>query len=254
MEALSFKLEIFEGPLDLLLSLIAKNKYDIFDIPISEILDQYLSYLEEMRKMDMDIAGDFIAMASTLMLIKSRMMLPKPKEEDEEDPRLELAQALVEYQRAKEAAELLAGNYDIYSGRVTKETDEAPFESIPELKDQDPGLLAEAFALVKKRYEEMRSEESSERSIERLFRRKPTPIPQRIKGIIKFLSERKKTTFDDVIMTSKTRSDIVASFIAILELLKSERIRLSKKNDTIYIEQIEGAERYDGQVTAESYD
>ena len=207
-----------------------------------------------MRRMDMDIAGDFIAMASTLMLIKSRMMLPKPKEGEEEDPRLELAQALVEYQRAKEAAEILAGNYDIFSGRLTKETDEAPFLSIPELKDQDPDLLFEAFLRVKERYEEMSSAESTEKSIERLFKRKPTPIPQRIKGIISYLSERKKSSFDDVIMTSRSRSDIVASFVAILELLKSERIRLFKENDTIYIEQIEGAEEFDGQVTVESYD
>ena len=106
-ESLNFKLEIFEGPLDLLLSLISKNKVDIYDIPISLILDQYLEYLEDMRRMDMDIAGEFITMASELMLIKSRMLLPKSPLEEDIDPRERLAQALIEYKRAKEAAVML---------------------------------------------------------------------------------------------------------------------------------------------------
>ncbi|MBQ7499604.1 MAG: segregation/condensation protein A, partial [Clostridia bacterium] len=87
MEQLSFKLEVYEGPLDLLLALISKNKIDIYDIPIAVILDQYLEYLEEMRRLDMDIAGEFITMAAELMLIKSKMMLPKSVLENEEDPR-----------------------------------------------------------------------------------------------------------------------------------------------------------------------
>ena len=90
MSDLSFKLEAFEGPLDLLLNLISKNKIDIYDIPIAVILEQYLAYLEEMRKMDMDIAGEFITMAAELMVIKSRMMLPKSVLENEEDPRARL--------------------------------------------------------------------------------------------------------------------------------------------------------------------
>ncbi|MBE6637697.1 MAG: segregation/condensation protein A, partial [Ruminococcaceae bacterium] len=95
MSDLSFKLEVYEGPLDLLLSLIAKNKVDIYDIPIALILEQYMDYLEQMRLMDMEIAGDFIVMAADLMLIKSRMLLPKPsvEGEEEEDPRAKLARA-----------------------------------------------------------------------------------------------------------------------------------------------------------------
>ena len=131
-ESLNFKLEIFEGPLDLLLSLISKNKVDIYDIPISLILDQYLENLEMMRKMDMDVAGEFITMASELMLIKSRMLLPKSPLEEDVDPRERLAQALIEYKRAKEAAVMLNENYLKYAGRIAKSMDEAPFQAIPE--------------------------------------------------------------------------------------------------------------------------
>ena len=109
MDELTFRLDSFEGPLDLLLKLITKNKVDILDIPIALILDQYMEYVEEMRKLDMDTAGEFVAMASELMLIKSRMLLPKAKTDGgEEDPRRDLAAALIEYKRMKEAASLIS--------------------------------------------------------------------------------------------------------------------------------------------------
>ena len=100
MESPNFQLEIFEGPLDLLLTLIAKTKVDIYDIPIALILDQYMAYLDEMRRLDMEIAGDFIVMAAELMLIKSKLLLPKT-EQEEEDPRAALTDALLKYQQAK---------------------------------------------------------------------------------------------------------------------------------------------------------
>ena len=100
------KLEMFEGPLDLLLHLIHKNEVDIFDIPISSITDQYLDYLELMKSLEMSIAGDFLVMASTLIHIKSRMLLPRPEllEDEEADPRAELIRRLQEYERFKKAA------------------------------------------------------------------------------------------------------------------------------------------------------
>ena len=99
----TYKLEQFEGPLDLLLSLIQKNKVSITDIPISLICDQYLEYITQAQKLDMELASEFIVMASELMLIKSKMLLPKENEE-EDDPRATLTDALLRYQQAKEAA------------------------------------------------------------------------------------------------------------------------------------------------------
>ena len=106
MEKLTYRLEVYEGPLDLLLDLIAKNKIDIMNIPIALICDQYMQYITEAQAMDMELAGEFIVMASELLYIKSKMLLPRA-EPDEEDPRASLAEALLLYKQAKEAAEQL---------------------------------------------------------------------------------------------------------------------------------------------------
>ena len=100
MEQLTYKLEIYEGPLDLLLDLIEKNKIDIMNIPIALICDQYMAYIEQARSMDLELAGEFIVMASELLLIKSKMLLPRI-EPDEEDPLASLAEALLIYKQAK---------------------------------------------------------------------------------------------------------------------------------------------------------
>jgi segregation and condensation protein A len=102
------KLEIFEGPLDLLLHLIHKNEVDIFDIPITTITDQYLAYLDMMKALNMSVAGDFLVMAATLIHIKSRMLLPGSDEEEDEDPRDEITRPLLEYMRLKEVAQELS--------------------------------------------------------------------------------------------------------------------------------------------------
>lgn len=114
---LNLKIEQYEGPLDLLLALITKHKIDIFDIPIAEICEQYTAYLDAMRSLDMEIAGEFIVMAAELMLIKSRMLLPR--QESAEDPRAPLVDALLEHRRAQIAAEFLrlqsAGHFDTFT-------------------------------------------------------------------------------------------------------------------------------------------
>ncbi len=237
-ESLNFKLEIFEGSLDLLLSLISKNKVDIYDIPISLILDQYLEYLEDMRKMDMDIAGEFITMASELMLIKSRMLLPKSPLEEEEDPRERLAQALIEYKRAKEAAVILNENYMKYAGRIAKPMDEAPFQAIPELADQDARLLEEAFARLMQRAKQLKETmQPPEKTLENLLKKRVTPVPERIVGIMRYLYKNGRTSFDDLMLQSRTRSDIIASFAALLELLKARRVMIAKDDgDEIVLE------------------
>ena len=104
----TFKIKEFEGPLDLLLHLIQKNKVEISDIPIAEITEQYMEYIDEMKRFDIEVTGDFLVMAATLLYIKSRLLLPKQKEEDEgEDPRTELVDRLIEYAKYKEAVEFL---------------------------------------------------------------------------------------------------------------------------------------------------
>ena len=123
MDAINYRLEVFEGPLDLLLSLIQKNKMSIDNIQIGIICEQYLEYIEAAQSLDMELASEFLVMASELMLIKSKLLLPKPDSE-EEDPRAALADALLKYQQAKEAAQKMALLYPRFSGRLEKDTDE----------------------------------------------------------------------------------------------------------------------------------
>jgi len=143
MDELMFRLDSFEGPLDLLLKLITKNKVDILDIPIAMILDQFMEYVELMQKLDMDTAGEFVAMAAELMLIKSRMLLPKAPKDETEDPRADLAAALLEYKRMKEAAAIIGERYLKFHNRIPKDSEDiAPDET---LYDQPPELLIKAF-------------------------------------------------------------------------------------------------------------
>lgn len=178
MSDLNFRLEVFEGPLDLLLSLIAKNKVDIYDIPIALILDQYMEYIEQMRQMDMEIAGEFIVMAAELMLIKSRMLLPRPEteEKDEEDPRAALARALIEYKRAKEAAAFLSDQYGIYAGRIAKEPEVLDTRSdLPE--HIELSLLEKALGRVLSRNSRLPDlARESELAIQRLLSAKIVPV------------------------------------------------------------------------------
>lgn len=238
MDELSFKLEKFEGPLDLLLRLISKNQVDIYDIPISLIFDQYMEYLDRMRAMDMEIAGEFITMAAELMLIKSRMLLPSATTEDEEDPRAALAAALIEYKKAKEVAQYLGEQYDYYSSRFVKETEEITVEE--EITDQSITLIEQAFLRMMNRRKllEQSMTKEPEEALEKIIRTRVTPIKEREVEIKRMLTDRRRVTFSEIMLASATRSDIIASFVAILEMLKSQRIIITPDSDVdeIYFE------------------
>ncbi len=233
MSELQYKLEIFEGPLDLLLSLIAKNKVDIKDIPISLIFTQYMAYLTEMERMDMEVAGEFIVMASELMLIKSKMLLPK--KEDDEDPREKLAEALLAYKQAKEAASYLGGQYERYHNRFIKETEEIKSDKNIVL-DQDIRLLELAFQrmLNRRREEEEQSGKKLNPNVD-IFRqelqREIIPIPERMVGVMQYLRGRDAVSFDELMYSSRSRSELIATFGALLELLKSGLIKLEESVD-----------------------
>lgn len=237
MSDLSFHLEVYDGPLDLLLGLITKNKLDIYDIPIALILDQYLEYLDQMRAMDMEIAGEFIVMAADLMLIKSRMLLPKPEleKEDEEDPRAALTRALLEYKRAKEASAYLSDQYAIYAGRIAKEPEVLDTRS--DLPDHiDISLLQRAMqrALIKNsRLPELAKE--SELAIKRLLAAKIVPVSAKIITVMRYLYKNGKSNFEDILLTAKTRSELIAIFSATLELLKVQRVTMENDEDMVYL-------------------
>ncbi|MCQ2426227.1 MAG: segregation/condensation protein A [Lachnospiraceae bacterium] len=221
-----YKLEIYEGPLDLLLALISKNKIDISDIPIALILEQYLAYLDEMRSFDLEISGDFIVMASELMLIKSRMLLPKPPEEDAEDPREQLARALIEYKRAKEAMPMLNERYRYFGGRVVKDSEVIDTSGDP-VDDMDVELLKKAFDRIIQRTREMpRMEKASELAIQRLLAARVVPVSERIAHVMRSLYRKGPQTLETLLLECDSRSSLIATFLGILELMRSQRVKL----------------------------
>jgi len=225
MESPNFNLEVYEGPLDLLLALIAKNKIDIYDIPIALILDQYLKYLENMRRLDMDVTSEFIVMAAELIHIKSKTLLPKVVNSDgeEEDPKAALVRALLEYKRAKESAVVLSQRYSIYSGRISKDTEVIDRgAALPE--SMDIAVLEGAFMKLLRRNTELpRLAKESEQAIKKLLKTRVIPVAEKVITVIRKLYNR-DLPFEEMFERLSCRSELFALFSAILELVRTQRV------------------------------
>ncbi|MBQ2989155.1 MAG: segregation/condensation protein A [Clostridia bacterium] len=225
MGQLVFKIEVYEGPLDLLLSLIAKHKMDIKDIKISLIFEQYMAYVETLQRMDMEVAGEFITMASELMLIKSKMLLPR----QEKDPRAELVRALMEYKSAKEAAKWLSGQERNYAGRFEKDTDEIRADR--EMPDpMDVHILSKALERMLLRMGERREEKRDDpiEAIHPIIKKQIVPVSVKVVSVLRFMHRRGTAHFEELFEKAQSRSEIIAIFYATLELLKAGRISLMK--------------------------
>lgn len=215
------QLEIFEGPLDLLLHLIKKNEVSITDIPIATITEQYLSTLELIQSLNLDVAGEFLVMAATLIHIKSRMLLPPGEEEDEEeeggDPREELIRRLLEYQRFKEAAEelekreILRRDVFVRPSEVPDEMESVEFERLS-LFD-----LISALRHVLERFPEERVYEVT---LERIS------VREKMSSLLDNLQRRGKVIFQSLFEAAVSRLEVVATFLAMLELVKIRAIRV----------------------------
>ena len=225
-DALTYKIDTFEGPLDLLLTLIAKNKMEIADIRITVIFEQYMAYLDRMKQMDMEIAGEFIVMASELMLIKSRMLLPKPEDPDAEDPRARLAAALLAYRQAKEAAAYLEGQYSYYSARYTKDEDEVPADS-GDIAQHDILLLQKALARLFSKKDTVAPPPMT--GINPLIKKTIVPVSDKIREVAHRLTMSGTTPFLDLFDRVTSKSEIVALFMAVLSLVKDGYVLLEKR-------------------------
>jgi segregation and condensation protein A len=215
-------LEVFEGPLDLLLHLIKKNKLSITDIPIALITEQYLEYLKLMKVLNLDIAGDYLLMAATLLHIKSRLLLPVSSEgegeEEEADPRAELIRRLLEYQKYKEASLELEKrpllDRDVFTRAVLQEKEE------PEEERFEVSLfeLLEAFRQV---LERVKIESVHEVALETIT------LEEKIQEILSFLQrEQRSMAFHTLFPEQASRRTIVVTFLAILELVKMKAVRI----------------------------
>ena len=232
MEKLSFNVETYEGPLDLLLSLIKKNEMSIFDIQIHIIFKQYMEYLAMMEKLDIDIAGEFITMAAELMLIKSQMLLPRS--EEEESPVKKLQIAVMEYAKAKNAAEFLREQWGMNQGTAYREPQEP---AIGEPLHYELKSLERAFRRMLARSSMMKEmQKRPEQTLENLLKHKVTPIPVKVISVMRYLYKNGPTDFETVLMTNESRSDLIAAFAAVLELVKFQRVFLSGDYDNPTLE------------------
>ena len=221
MEELNLKIERYEGPLDLLLALIAKNKLNIFDIPIAEIAEQYMAHIEAMRGLNMEVTSEFIYYAAELMLIKSRMLLPR---EEEEDPRRNLVDALLEYRRARAAAELLRERGELYYDRFTKAPDEieAAYE-----RPHAVSLLAEAFERIRARLADKPEQGEVER-FAKIGQERYYTVEEKSVAVLKRLCRRGRTPFLAMFDGCRSRGEAVAVFLAVLELVRYGRVDVEK--------------------------
>lgn len=233
-ESIQLKLEVFEGPLDLLMHLIDKHKIDIYDIPISEITEQYLAYLSEMEAYNIELSSEFLVMASQLLLIKSRMLLPKPPAgEEENDPRQELVDRLVAYKLYKEVSGQLREWAESSKGIYYKDPDEAVLDIQPEIiLTSTTEKLVNAFIAVLTRE---KPEKPKPVFFERVVPKPAISVADCKERLGRAMTGKKKMRFLEVFDEAEDRGSVISYFLAVLELLKDGRIRISEKGEEVYL-------------------
>jgi len=221
--ALKIFLEAFEGPLDLLLYLIQRQNISILDIPIAEITKQYINYIDLMKELQLELAGEYLLMASMLAEIKSRMLLPRLEEiQEEEDPRAELVRRLQEYERYKEAAEEIDALPRLERDIVITDVDKSKLKIVTKLPDATLQELLLAFHDVLKR---------AEMFSKLHFVRETLSIRQRMSEILSKLQASKFSKFEDFFEESEGRLGVAVTFLAILELLKESTIEVVQSDE-----------------------
>jgi len=211
-------LDIYQGPLDLLLHLIRKNKIDIYNIPIAFITYEYLEHIEVMKAFNLDIAGEFLVMASTLMYIKSKMLLPQASEEEEEsveDPREQLVHQLLEYQKFKEAAGEMESLNILGRDTFTRKKSEDILQDEVDILDLSVFDLMTAFLDVIKKFPGFKMGEIPRETI---------TIKDKMINIINTLKGREKAELSELINNLVDKSDVIITFFAVLELVKMKVI------------------------------
>lgn len=214
--------DIFEGPMDLLVHLIKKNEVNIYDIPIALITDQYLEYLEWIKAMNVDVAGDFILMAATLTQIKSKMLLPvHDGEEDDDDPRMEIIRPLNEYLQMKKAAEQL-----LQRDLLGQDTFIRPISENEIPAEPDDGYIQVGLFELIDAFRKILADLDAEQQID--FTADRISIKDRIAQIIEDLENRGNVTFDELFSRPIRKSDVVVTFLAILEMVKLNLLRIAQ--------------------------
>ena len=241
---IDIKVNAFEGPLDLLLHLIEKNKVDIYDIPISEITSQYLDYIRSMEEEDLDVMSDFLVMAATLLKIKAKMLLPVKEEEEEEgDPREELVRRLIEYKIYKYASLQLKEREMMAEKSFFRSPDIPPQVLAVEylvqmLSEVTLQRISEVFQFVMRKRQDKLDPIRSEFGE---IKQEEIKLEDKITEVYNYIIQYKEVNFYDLLNEQETKEAVIVTFLAVLELMKTGKIYVQQENieDDIFIRALE---------------
>ncbi|MDR0879306.1 MAG: segregation/condensation protein A [Clostridioides sp.] len=221
------QLQVYEGPLDLLYDLIAKNKIDISDISIVEITNQYIEYLSAMEQMDLEITSEFIAMASKLLEIKSKYLLYK-KKDDEEDPRIDLVVQLEEYKKYKDASIELNKNISYISDRFYRNKQEIVEDTEVSLDEITLESMIKVISSMLSSNKQKEEDKKPDEKLNRLINHRVVPIEDRTRYIRSELKNKSRINFSELVEKSEN-DEIIATFLSLLELIKMREVRVEQE-------------------------
>lgn len=224
----SIKIDNFEGPLDLLCYLIDKNKMNIYDVRLAEITQQYIEYLDAMEEMNLEIASEFIVMASTLLYLKSKGLLPKQDEEDEEITEEELIRRIIEYKKFKEISKILKENYKIYSNRFYKEQEQIKLPKQKFEKDYEPEKIPNIYRELVERNKVKINQNA--KNIEKIALVDKYTVSEKVKEMYKILVKQKRFIFNKLFSIKKNdKQEVVTAFSGLLEMSRRNKVETSQE-------------------------
>ena len=227
----AIKIDNFEGPLDLLCHLIDKNKMNIYDIQISKITDQYIEYLKEQEKLNLEIASEFLVMASTLLYLKSKNLLPKQEEEEEELTEEELIRRIIEYKKFKEISKVFKENYEIYANRVFKGQEEIALPKKKLEKEFNDTIIPNIYQKLVERNSVKINQNA--KNIEKIALVENYTVASKVKEMFKVLIKHKRFVFNKLFsISTHNKQEVVTAFSGLLEL--SRRNKVEKKQEELF--------------------
>lgn len=227
----SIKIDNFEGPLDLLIYLIEKNKMDIYDIHLAEITEQYIEYLNAMEKLNLEIASEFLVMASSLLYLKSKRLLPKEEEDSEELTEEELIRRIIEYKKYKEISKKLKENYIIFSKRITKGQEEIELPKRKLEKEYDNQMIPEIYRNLVERTNQKLNQNA--KNIEKIALVENYSVASKVREMFKVLVKQRKFVFNKMFsIKQKDKQEVVTAFSGLLEL--SRRNKVATRQEEIF--------------------
>ena len=219
----AIKIDNFQGPLDLLCHLIDKNKMSIHDINLSEITDQYIDYLKQQEKLNLEIASEFLVMASTLLFLKSKNLLPKQEEEEEELTEEELIRRIIEYKKFKEISKVLKESYLEYSNRYFKQAEEIELPKRKIEKDYDNSMIPQIYSELVERNSQKVNQNA--KNIEKIAITENYTVASKVKEMFKVLVKQKRFVFNKLFSIKKhNKQEVVTAFSGLLELSRRSKV------------------------------